>query len=541
MRRPALRIAALLGTLVAAVSVSQAASARPKLAVLIVVDQMRADYVQRFRADWTGGLKRLVTEGAWFRRTAYPYLNTVTCAGHATIATGAFPHTTGIFQNAWYDRDRRVVIPCTDDPESRGVSYGDKSVSRGGSASGLLLPTLADRLRTTRSAHVVSVSLKDRSAMMLAGHGGDAVIWLSDTLDAWQTSSAYASKPNDLVERYVKNHPIDDDYGKTWDRLLPAARYHGADDAIGEAPPRGWTRTFPHALTSASGKPDFEFRTRWERSPYGDAYVGRMAAALAAAFQLGTHGTTDVLAIGFSSPDLVGHAFGPDSQEVQDVFAYLDRTVGELFERLDALVGRDQYVVALSSDHGVTPIAEQMKSRGLDAGRFDVAAMSAALEQAVSEQLGPGRYVARFNGTDAYLASGVYDRLAETAGRLGLITSALAAMPGVARAFSADELHRSPDTSDALLRAAILSYVPGRSGDFVIAPKPGWTFATVGATHGTAAADDQRVPLLFLGRGVKRGEYGQPATPADLAPTLAAVCGVALPEAEGHALRQALK
>jgi predicted AlkP superfamily pyrophosphatase or phosphodiesterase len=540
MRRAAraLALCAALGFLRAAAP--DAATGPPKLAVILVIDQMRADYVDRFRGDWTAGFQRLLAEGAWFRRAAYPYLTTVTCAGHATVATGAFPHRHGVFQNVWYDRDRAAVIACTEDPEVRAVRYDEKRVNRGDSAALLELPTLADRLRAARSAHVATIALKDRSAIMLAGHGGDAVTWLSNTLDGWQTSSAYSAKPIEAVERFVKANPIDADYGKTWERLLPAQRYHEPDEGVGEAPPPGWTATFPHPLSSRTGKPDFEFRADWERSPFADAYVGRFAAALVQSLGLGAHDGIDLLGVSFSSPDLVGHAFGPDSQEVHDMYLRLDRTLGALFDRLDALVGRDRYVVALTADHGVTPSPEDLHLHGRDGGRLDAAGMSAAVDAAIAGALGPGHFVARFNGNDLYFTSGVSDRLAARRGALDRVVTVLGSQPGVARVFRATELKGPVTTADRLLRAARLSYVPGRSGDLVIAPKPGWVFAASGSTHGTGNPDDQRVPILLMGRGIKHGEYLQAATPADIAPTLAVLCGITMPQAEGHVLREAL-
>jgi predicted AlkP superfamily pyrophosphatase or phosphodiesterase len=513
----------------------------PKLAVLIVVDQMRADYVDRFRGDWTAGLKRLATEGAWFSHAAYPYLETWTCPGHATIATGAFPYRHGIVQNSWFDRGRGGLVGCVDDPDARDIRYDDKSPSGGHSPSPLRLSTFADRLRATRSAHVVALSLKQRSAIPLAGRGGDAVTWLSDTLDGWQTSLAFTKKRVDAVEKFVEQHRIADDYGKTWTRLLPASRYSGVDDGPGEAPPPGWTRTFPHVLSSSSGKPDFQFDNQWERTPYADAYVGRFAAALVDAFQLGRHDGTDLLAIGFSTPDTVGHAFGPSSQEVQDEYAQLDRTLGVLFDRIDAVVGRGQWTVALSADHGVLPIPEQAVAEGKDAGRIDSAAVVQAAERTASAALGPGRYVAQLVANDLYFARGVSDRLLMTSGAIDRVAGAVAAVPGIARVFRAEELRDGRKASDPLLRAAALSYVADRSGDLVIAPKPGWMFlGGGGTTHGTTDPQNQRVPILFFGRGVKPGVYAQAVTPADVAPTLATICGTTMPDAEGRVLREAL-
>ena len=546
MRHAAGFAAAALAVLTVAATVPKAApTPAPRLAVIIVVDQMRADYVDTFQKDWTGGLKRLVKEGAWFRQAAYPYLTTVTCAGHATVATGAFPHRHGVFQNGWWSRESSSQVTCTADASAKNVRLSGKASENDDSAQALRTPTLADEMRAQKASHVAALSLKARSALMLAGHGGDGVIWLNEALDGWVSLSALPRPVDSSVKAFIAAHPIEADYGKTWTRTLADARYLYPDDGVAENAPRGWTSTFPHPLTSASGHPDAEYYARWERSPFADDYTGQFAAALVDGLQLGRHETTDVLAISFSSPDLVGHGFGPRSQEIQDVYARLDRTVGALLDHLDAVVGKGKYVVALTADHGVTPIAEQLIKEGRDAGRLDARAITAAAEKAVAAAIGEAKgdehHVARENGNDVYFSAGVYDRLAAKPGALDSVAAAIAAVPGVQRVFKAGELRDAATAGDPLLRAAGLSYVQGRSGDVVIAPKPGWEFIGAGATHGTGNPEDQHVPILLMGAGIKHGEFRQPATPADIAPTLASLAGVLMPHAEGRVLREALK
>lgn len=538
-------VAALaLWTLVAArpsveAQAGRAGAAPPKLVVMLVVDQMRADYIDRFGADWTGGLKRLATQGARFTNAAYPYLTTVTCAGHATIATGAFPHVHGVIQNAWWDRKQARQMSCTDDPQTKNIGYGVRA-DGGDSAYRLQVPTFTDTMREERGARVVTLSIKDRSAIMLAGHGAAAATWLSATLDGWVTSTAYATAPVPLVEAFARANRLSDDYGATWSRLLPPARYRSADEGLGEAPPAGWTRVFPHQLKGAGSAPDAQFFGQWERSPFADTYLGRFAAALADDFMLGSHATPDVLAVSFSAPDLVGHAFGPRSQEVQDVYARLDLTIGALLDHLDKTVGRNQYVVALTADHGVTPIPEQLVQDGRDAGRISSTAIVNAIEERLRPALGAGTHIAQENGNDVYFDPAAAAALRASPQLLESVLTAVRAVPGVQNAFGADEVAKGAHAADRVLRAAALSYFPGRSGDIILAPKPGWMFSTNGTTHGSANPDDQRVPLLLFGHGIKPGRYAQAVTPADVAPTLAALVGVALPKAEGHALTSAL-
>jgi predicted AlkP superfamily pyrophosphatase or phosphodiesterase len=527
--------------LIAATAVLSAAAV-PKLVVVIVVDQMRADYVERFRGDWSSGLRRLVDEGAWFTHAAYPYLTTFTCAGHATVSTGAYPHVHGIFSNTWLDRNTGSVVPCTNDPQARPVSYGSSGSSRTGPAN-LRVPSLADALRGT-GGHVVTLALKARSAIMLAGHGGDAVTWISENLDSWETSTAFAQAPVPQVRAYLETHRMDTDLGKAWTRRLPPDRYRDADDGLAENPPKGWTSRFPHVLDgdSRGAKADTRYYDQWQRSPFADAYVARMAAALAQSFGLGRHDSTDFLGVSFSTPDLVGHSFGPHSQEIQDIYANLDASIGVLLDQLDRSVGTGNYVVGLSADHGVTDIPEQLKQAGRDGGRLSASTLLNAAEARARADLGRGKYLSRLTGNDIYFERGMYDRVKAHPGTLRAIVGEISKQEGVRRVFTSDELAQaSMATADPQLRAAALSYVPGRSGDLVVSAKPGWMFTSAGTTHGNATPDDQRVPILLFGYGVKPGQYDAASSPADLAPTLAKIAGIRLPRAEGRVLGEALR
>ena len=337
------------------------------------------------------------------------------------------------------------------------------------------------------------------------------------------------------MKTFVEANPISADLGKTWDRGLPAASYSGPDDGVGEAPPAGWTRSFPHPLNGTEHAADASYFAQWERSPFADAYLGRFAAALVQSLQLGTHDGTDVLAVSFSSPDLVGHAFGPRSHEIQDMYMHLDKTIGTLFDQLDATVGKGQWVAGLTADHGVTPIPEQLVAEGKDGGRIRGGAIVDAIEQALKPALGDGRHVTALNTNDVYFEPGVYDKILKSRELAAAVVSAIASQPGVQRVFRSEEIRGAANAQDPLLRAAALSYFPGRSGDLVIATKPGWMISAAGTTHGSANAEDQRVPILFYGRGVKPGVYQEPATPADVTPTLAALSGLTM-KAEGHPL-----
>src|SRR5688572_12847724 len=241
-----------------AVSAQQPAPARPRLIVILVVDQMRTDYLERATPHLTAGLKRLTLDGAWFREGAYPYLNTVTCAGHATIGTGALPYHHGMVLNAWLDRSIGRERACTADETVQNIAYSSATVTGGDSARSLLVPTLAQKVREA-GGRTVAMSLKPRSAITLTGTNPTAVIWLNDRA-GWTTSSAFTPTRIDWVEKFVAANPIAADGGKVWDRMLPADKYAGSDDGLGERVPTGWTRTFPHPVSQA-GAP--EFMAQW--------------------------------------------------------------------------------------------------------------------------------------------------------------------------------------------------------------------------------------------------------------------------------------
>lgn len=533
------RILAGVALALAAFVAVPAAQSAPKLVVLIVVDQMRADYIERFHDNWSSGLRRMVDEGAWFTRANYPYLNTVTCAGHATVSTGAYPHTHGILGNTWFDRTRASVIPCTDDPRARVVSYNRDATSRTGPGN-LLIPSLADQMRG-KGSKVVTLALKARSAIMLAGHGGDAVTWISESLDGWETSSVYSQVPVPQVKAFISSNPIDADFGKTWSRMLPPSQYQGPDDGLAEDPTKGWTATFPHVLKGQNDKADTTFYDQWQHSPFADAYVARMAGSLVESMQLGKGAGTDFLGVSFSSPDLVGHNFGPASNEIQDMYANLDQSIGALLNTLDRVVGAGQYVVGLSADHAVTPIPEQLKKAGKEGGRLSGSAILNAGETRAVRAMGVGKYLSRLNGNEIYFEPGMYDKAKRRSNALKGIIDAMSKVTGVGHIYTSEEVQKGLNSTDPLLRAAALSYVPGRSGDLILSPRPGWMFSPAGTTHGSATMDDQHVPVLLFGFGVKPGKYEGAASPADVAPTLAALSGTALPNAEGRVLKEALR
>jgi Type I phosphodiesterase / nucleotide pyrophosphatase len=523
------------------------APARPKLVVLLVVDQMRGDYVDKFLPQWTGGLRRLVTEGAWFRDAAYPYAVTETCVGHATISTGALPATHGMVANAWWDRGTQTMVTCTADPNAKNSGYAGVSQTGGDSAWRMELPSFAEELKfqTNGATRVVTFSLKARAAIALAGHKADAVTWADG--GGWVTSSVYGTMP--FVDQYAKTHPIKDDYGKTWTPSLPRAAYWYDERTTGAVPPDGWDLTFPHPLRgkAAGNEPDAAFYERWVSSPLADAYLTGFAKTAVDSLGLGQGGGTDFLGVSYSALDYAGHGFGPRSWEVQDILVRLDKDLADLFAHLDKKVGRGNYVVALSADHGVAPVSEDMEKTGADVGVLHMAELQERMEKALEPFNLAKPAIARMNGSEVYFAPDVYEKLKHDDKAMRALMDAALAQPGVAEVFRAEQVQDRPATQSPTRSALAYSYFAGRSGDLFIVPKPYWLMdrsapgkRRYGAGHGAPYNYDQHVPVLFMGFGIHHGEYFDQVTPADIAPTLATLCGITLATRDGHILSQAL-
>lgn len=531
------RAACLFGLLLALVIVISELSAQssPRLVVILVVDQLRADYLQTFNRHWQGGFRLLLDEGLNFDNARYPYLGTVTCAGHSTIGTGTQPRTHGMVSNTWWDRESRRMILCTGDPDSPDITYG-RPVRSGNSAKWMLAPTLADELRAQRpGSRVVALSLKSYSAIGLAGHAGDAVVWFDDQAGSFATSRAYSPGPVPEVKAFIDGHPFEGDYGKVWTLSAPASSYVMRDAGVGERPLPGWSGLFPHPLVGRSG-PDSQFFDLWQSTPFADAYLERMAESLIDSFALGQRDRTDFLGISFSVLDDVGHRFGPESREIEEVLRQLDATLKRLVAHLDAKVGRRNYMLALTADHGVAPIA--MAPRG---GRIAGEDVRERIDETLAAHFGPlaqGSYVEATSFSDVFLAPGVLDRLRQAPSAMLALEHALKEIPGITHVLRADQL--SDRSRDPVVKTAALSHIERRSGDLVLVPREYWYFAgranATATTHGTLHEYDQHVPLIIFGGGARRGHDRSMASPSDIAPTLARFAGIRMSKAEGRNL-----
>ena len=517
-------------------------AAKPRLVVLIAVDQFRGDYVQMYGAQWTQGLHALFANGAYFPNAAYPYLTTKTCAGHFTIGTGALPAKHGMIDNDWYDVKAHQYVACTDDALAINLGLGGAKAIEHHSAKRSLVPAYADELRRqqTLPARVVSMSAKARAALGLGGHGGPntTIVWEEDLNGVWAASSGASRAVPIAASAYVKAHPISAWPDRVWDRVLPESAYQFDDKAPGEPLTDG---VFPHSLIPPvrTSRPPTGFIELWDKTPLVDAYLGRFAEGLVEQMKLGQQAPTDMLAISFTGLDIAGHAFGPRSHEVQDTLARLDRTLGSLIATLDRLVGRNRYVLALSADHGVAEIPEQSNGAG---GRYSLTAVGNAVERALDAEFGAADYIEAMSGNDIYFLPGVIGRIRSSPAAIKRVEEAVLSTNGLARVLWAADLASTTPTDDPLVARARKSYKAGRSGDLTFVVKPNWIVSstTTGTTHGSPYDYDTHVPVVFFGAGIAPGRYPSAATPADVAPTLAALTGTKLPLADGRPLGDAL-
>jgi predicted AlkP superfamily pyrophosphatase or phosphodiesterase len=537
--------AGLIGARVPASALSAAhpgLKARPKLVVLIVVDQMRADYLEKYAANFHDGFTRLMKDGEWFTNAAYPYAKTVTCAGHSTVATGDFPSTHGMINNTWWDRAAAKTVTCTGDPKSSLIVYGAPAAGDAGAKSGesdwqMNAPSFAEQLRAqSAGSRVVAISLKARAAISMAGHSADSVTWLNG--ENWATSTAYGDSPRPEIEAYAKSHPIKSEFGK-----ILRVSHDGGQISVRPFSLPGEPESKMDPIAKQLGTGVVRSDDAWEASAFSDAYLAKLAEVEIDKLKLGRGEGTDFLAISFSALDIVGHAKGPDSSEVRTILFYLDATLGELFDDLDHRVGKGNYVVAITGDHGVARVPEIAAKDGVDAGRADVGELTARVTSALGPFGGGDKPVAAFADGDIYFAAGIWDKISADPKAMDAVFAAIRGVAGVAEVFRVDQLGELAG-KNPLARAALLSEFPGRGGDLFVIPKPNWFFDRRGkagewgggTTHGTPYDYDQRVPIILMGAGIPAAKNAEAVTPADIAPTFAELTGITIAHTDGHPL-----
>jgi predicted AlkP superfamily pyrophosphatase or phosphodiesterase len=534
---------------------ANAKTTKPRLVLLIAVDQFRYDYLERFGDLFEeNGIRRLMREGASWADANYDHVPTETAPGHATMLTGAWPSETGIIANDWYDRAEAKRVNNVGDDSVRALGGGDKEVAS--SPRNLLCSTLGDELKlaTNNRSHVVGVSLKNRAAILPAGRMADAAYWFSTQAGEFVSSSYYFDHLPDWVARFNTLRHTDRFFGARWERLLPASEYErraGADDAPWERGDGKSAYTFPHVIDGGLSKPGPAFFDALTYSPFANDLLLEFAEQALTNERLGEDADVDVLTVSFSANDIVGHRYGPYSQEVMDVTLRVDRQIARLLDFVDAHVGLRNTVVVFTADHGVAPSPAHAESLRLPGAYVKVSDVLAAVRNRLRVRFGKAGereadYVQTFSNGQLYFNRAALERDGvnlEEAERVA--GEAALTVPGVARYFTRTQLlNGAVSQSDAVARRVMHGYNARRSGDLVVIAEPFKYLAdyVAVATHGTPYSYDTHVPLIIMGGGIAPGRYTAPATPADIAPTLALMLGVQSPSsATGRVLVEALK
>jgi hypothetical protein len=471
------------------------AAARPRLVLLIAVDQLRYDYLTRFRGEFTAGFDRLLKQGAVFTNAHLEHYPSVTAVAHATMLSGAPPSMSGIVGNDWYERSIRKNVTCVEDPAVQGLGANPASPHR------LLVSTLGDELKMAgRGSKVVGLSLKDRAAILPAGRMADAAFWYDAKNGAFASSTWYFAELPAWVKDWNARRVADTFAGQSWKGgRLPEAPGKGLYDAVYD-------------------------------SPFGNDLLLSLAEAALGAEKLGTRDTTDVLTVSFSSNDAVGHDFGPDSAEVAEITKRTDAAVGRLLAEVERRVGLARTLVILTADHGVAPLPEVMASRRLPGGRLLRQALVDPVDAALDRAFGPAKWVEGRAGSALYLDRALMaERKLQAREVEELAARTAEAIPHVYRAFTREQLLRGEVPRNPWAARLLAGFHPGRSGDVEILLEPYWIGQEKGTSHGTPYSYDTHIPLVFMGPGIRAGRYDAAAALNDVAPTLATLLEVETP------------
>jgi predicted AlkP superfamily pyrophosphatase or phosphodiesterase len=439
----------------------------PKLVLAIVVDQFRYEYLLRFQDEYKTGLARLLQHGAVFSNAHYPQATTVTAVGHSTLMSGATPSKSGIIANEWYERETGTTVTSVSDPDSKLV--GGIPGAPGSSPRRMLVGTVGDELkiREGKNSRIVSISIKDRSAVLPGGHMADGAYWFDPDSSRWVTSSYYMETLPDWVRKINDSHPV--------------RRYIGAQ----------W---LPFGAGAASGKPLCTMvagtETRYcgglEVTPWGNEMIEEFSEAALAGEQLGRHSGTDVLAVSFSANDYVGHALGPDDPAVRDMAIRTDRLLGQLFDKVEQTVGAGNILVVFTADHGVAPVPEVNQARHMPGGRISDVALIRAMSDALTRQFGAGEWFASSVPTMPYLNLKLIDKLQLERAKVERVAAqAASAFPHIARVYTRSQLLDGRLPPDDIAQATSWSFYGPRSGDLMILQEPYYLFDASGTSHGT--------------------------------------------------------
>ncbi|HXS56860.1 MAG TPA: alkaline phosphatase PafA [Hanamia sp.] len=503
---------------------------RPKLVVGLVVDQMRWDYLYRYQDLYSSdGFKRLLKDGFSCDRTLIPYVPTYTAPGHTCIYTGSVPAIHGIVGNDWYDRSIQKNMYCASD--STVTTVGSNTDEGKMSPRNLLVTTIGDELRlsTNFKSKVIGISLKDRASIMPAGHSANAAYWFDDIDGKWISSTYYGTQlPQWVIKQNEKAFP-DEAMSKDWNTLLPIGQYwqSTADDKKYEGKIPGESSvTFPHHLAQISKNKYAAFKF----TPASMTYTFSMAEEAIKNEKLGAGNFTDMLTVSISTTDYVGHTFGPNSIEAEDTYLRLDRDIAQFLNYLDATVGKGNYLLFLTADHGVEHVPGFLEEHKLPGGIYNSNQLTKNLKQRIEDLFGLSNAIVTIQNSQVYVNDEAIKKAGKNVDAVNEeIINFLNQQPFIQFAFSTKDLANAA-IPEPLKSSLINGYNQKRSGQIGYIPIPGYIYGgATGTTHGTWDPYDAHIPLVFFGTNIKAGSTDRTTYMTDIAPTIAALLKIQMP------------
>ena len=512
---------------------------KPKLVIGMVVDQMRWDFLYRYADRYTtGGFKRLMNEGYQCNNTFINYLPSYTAPGHTCIYTGSVPAIHGIVGNNWYSTQQHKMLYCTED--STANSVGSLSDAGKMSPNNLWTTTITDELRLASNfrSKVIGIALKDRGAILPAGHAANAAYWYDNTNGAFISSTYYMKQLPDWLTQFNEKKLPDEYLKKNWYTLYPIATYKNssADTKPYENKLPQGKNTFPHITDDIVKDKYGALRS----SPYGNTLTIEMAKAAIEGEKLGQSDETDFLTISFSSTDYIGHAMGPNSIEAEDTYLRLDKELQDFFTYLDQTVGVGQYTLFLTADHGAAHVPGFLTENNILAGNHEDSALLKELNAAVAKDLHINNAIEKIMNSQVYISDGV-DKGSLTAVKNNIINT-LIHYPEIAMAVDLANVSNA-SIPEPIKKMIVNGYNQKLSGDIQYLYKPQWIDgASKGTTHGSWNPYDTHIPLLWYGWGINKGKTNKETYMTDIAATLAALLKIQMPSGcIGHVIEEAMK
>ena len=520
----------LLFALLFSITFLKAQNQQPKLVIGIVVDQMKMEYLYRFHDDFSeNGFRRLMKDGYTFHNMHFNYLPTYTGPGHASIYTGATPATHGIVGNDWFSRSTGKNIYCTDDANVKTIGEGTKDEGEM-SPKNLLSTTVTDELKlaTNFKGKVIGMSLKDRGAILPAGHFADWAFWYSKT-GSFISSTFYGPQLPEWVTQFNNEKHYLPYLNQNWELLKPVATYNESlpDDNPYEGKLfKSDKPVFPYDLKDMYAKNDAGvIRT----TPFGNNLLADFAMKAIEKEALGKDDSTDFLTVSFSSPDYIGHELGPRSMELQDTYLRLDQTIAEFLNYLDKTVGKGNYLVFLTADHAGAENANYLKDKKYNVANVLPKDIRASLKKFSIDTFGED-IVLNYSNFNLFFNKEIIKTKALDLGKVKQdFKDFLQTQEQVKRVYSEEEIIANTG-SDYFLNCIAKGYDVTQNGDLVILDKPGYIeYGKTGTSHGTIYSYDTHVPLLFYGWNIKKGETHDKKEITQIAPTISQILKIPFP------------